>query len=516
MDPAGSRRWWALGAVMLAVLAVSLDLTVLSVALPTLSKAFNASESDLQWFSSGYALVLAAAMLPAGLIGDRYGRKKVMLFSLALFAIGSLSCAWSQSAAQFIAARVLLGFAGAGLIVMAISALTVLFSEEERPKAIGIWALANMIALPIGPILGGWLLYHYWWGWVFLINVPVAILGFVAVASFVPESSSSLHPSIDLPGVFSSSTGLAAITYGLIEVGKRGWGSRETLVTLSVGIVLILIFIYWQRILGRRPGGQPLLDLGLFHSASFTWGVVLITVLTLALVGLLFTMPQYFQGVLGTNAEGSGIRLLPVVAGLMVGLLPARKLGNRIGAKLTVALGFAILGTGLALGAATTALSGEGFTVLWMTIVGIGTGLTMVTAASAALVELSEEQAGVGSGALQALKNTGAPLGSAILGSALASAYISHLDLGGLPPIYAQAARQSIFGGVAVAHGLNSAVLLSSVKAAFIHGMDVALLVSAGFALVGAVLSLIFLPGHPLHASEKSFELRGRDGHDGS
>src|ERR1039457_1201220 len=171
-------RWWALGGVALAVLAVGMDLTVLSVALPTLAGALKASESDLQWFSSGYALVLAAAMLPAGLLGDRYGRKKVMLFSLALFAAGSLACAFSHTPAQFIGARALLGVAGAGIVVMAMSALAVLFSEEERPKAVGIWAAANMIAFPIGPILGGWILSHYWWGWVFLMNVPVALLGF--------------------------------------------------------------------------------------------------------------------------------------------------------------------------------------------------------------------------------------------------------------------------------------------------------------------------------------------------
>jgi DHA2 family multidrug resistance protein-like MFS transporter len=152
----GSRRWWALGALNLAVLAVGLDITVLSVALPTLATALHASESDLQWFSSGYALALAAAMLPAGLLGDRYGRKKVMLVALALFGAGSVACAYAPSAGAFIAARVVLGLAGAGVIVMALSALTVLFTEEERPRAVGIWAAANFLALPLGPILGGW------------------------------------------------------------------------------------------------------------------------------------------------------------------------------------------------------------------------------------------------------------------------------------------------------------------------------------------------------------------------
>src|ERR1039457_2060482 len=171
MPALGLRKWWALSAVSLGGLCVGLDGSVLSVALPTLSRALRASESDLRWFSSGYMLVLAAAMLPAGLLGDRYGRKKVMLISLGLFGAGSAACAYSTSVTEFLAARLLLGLAGAGVIVMSITVLTVLFSKAERPKAVGIWAAANFVAFPIGPILGGWLLTNYWWGWGFLINV---------------------------------------------------------------------------------------------------------------------------------------------------------------------------------------------------------------------------------------------------------------------------------------------------------------------------------------------------------
>jgi len=499
-----ARRWWALGAVVLAVLAVGLDLTVLSVALPTLAGALRASESDLQWFSSGYALVLAAAMLPAGLLGDRYGRKQVMLVSLGLFALGSLACARSHSAGEFIAARVLLGFAGAGVIVMAVSALAVLFTEEERPKAVGIWAAANMVAFPLGPILGGWMLSHFWWGWVFLMNVPVAVIGFIAVATLVPESSSLERPGFDVVGIVSSSAGLVALTYGFIEAGQNGWSSPTALALIAVGLVVLVAFFGWERSFDRRPGGTPLLDLTLFRSASFTWGVVLFAVLTLPLVGLLFTMPQYFQGVVGTSAEGSGVRLLPVVGGLLVGVLPAAWAAKRIGAKLVVAAGFAVLAVAFALGATTTPASGAAHAAAWMTLAGVGTGLTMATAASAALSELSEERAGVGSGVLQALKNTGAPLGAAILGSALATAYVRHLDVAGLPPAAAQAARQSVFGAVAVAHALKSQALLASAHAAFVLGMDVALVVAAGVALGGALLALLFLPSHPRRTPESA------------
>ncbi len=489
----GTRRWWALGALVLAVLAVGLDGTILSVALPTLAGALHASESDLQWFASGYLLVLAAAMLPAGLLGDRYGRKKVLLAALGLFGVASAACAYASSAGAFIAARVALGMAGAAVIVMALSALTVLFSEEERPRAVGIWAAANFLALPIGPILGGWLLTHYWWGWVFVMNVPVAVLGLIAVFALVPESRASERPGLDLVGVAASSAGLVAVTYGVIEAGRNGWRNPGGLSWLIAGMLVLVGFVAWERRLGRR-GGQPLVDLGLFRSDSFTWGVILAAMGILAMIGVLFTMPQYFQGVLGTTAMGSGLRLLPLIGGLVVGAVPADRIAARIGSKVTVAAGFALLATGLIVGAATGVASGEDFVAAWMALVGAGMGLAVATAASAALGELPAERSGVGSAVMQAVQKVGAPFGAAILGSALSSGYHARLDLAGLQAAAATVVRQSVFGGVGVAHRLGSASLLESVRAAFAHGMDVALLVSAGIAVAGLVLALAFLP----------------------
>jgi MFS transporter, DHA2 family, multidrug resistance protein len=184
-----------------------IDSTVLSVALPTLARSLHASEPDLQWFSSGYFLVLAAAMLPAGLLGDRYRHKRVFLISLALFAAGSAACAFSTTVGEFMAARVLLGLAGAGVIVMSISLLTVLFSREERPKAVGILAAGNFLAMAIGPILGGWLLTNFWWGWVFLVNVPVALIGLTAATALLPEFGAPERPVFDVTGVPLLSSG---------------------------------------------------------------------------------------------------------------------------------------------------------------------------------------------------------------------------------------------------------------------------------------------------------------------
>jgi len=483
----GQRRWWALGALNLAVLAVSLDGTILSVALPTLAHALDATESDLQWFSSGYLLVLAAAMLPAGLLGDRYGRKKVLLGSVALFGAGSVLCAAAPSSGAFIAARTLLGLAGAGVIVMALSALTVLFSEQERPKAIGVWSAANFLALPLGPILGGWLLSQFWWGWVFLINVPVALIGLLAAWKLVPESRPPERPGFDAIGLALSVAGLVALTFGAIEAGEHGWGEPGALVAILAGVALLGAFALWERRLGGLPGGEPLIDPELFRSHAYTWGVILATVAILAMIGVLFTMPQYFQGVRGTDAMGSGVRLLPLIGGLVLGALPAAQLAARAGAKATVAIGFLVLAAGLLVGAATDLQSSKGFVAAWMVVVGLGMGLTTATATSAALSGLPEARAGVGSAVLQACSKTGGPLGTAILGSVLSSAYLARLD--GFPA----AARESVFGGVAAAERTHSGALLVAVRGAFVHGMDVALLVSAGIAVAGALATVAFL-----------------------
>src|SRR5215831_15336476 len=403
----GNRKWWALDALTLSVLAVGLDGTILSVALPTLAGALHATESDLQWFSSGYLLVLAAAMLPAGLLGDRYGRKRVMLTSLALFAAGSLACAFAPSAGAFIAARVVLGVAGAGIIVMALSALTVLFTPEERPRAVSVWAGANFLSLPVGPILAGWLLSNYWWGWVFLMNVPVAVIGLIAGFVLVPESRSEERPGLDLVGVLSSSLGLVAVTYGLIEAGQNGWTDVTALAPIGAGLVVLVGFFLWERLLARRPGGQPLIDLALFRSAPFTWGVILMATAAIAMVGVLFTMPQYFQGVLGTDAMGSGLRLLPTIGGMVAGVVPAPRLARLLGPKITIAAGFAIMGIGALIGAATGVDSGTGYVAVWTAVFGFGLGIMLATAGGAALSELSAERSGVGSAVLQAVQKVG-------------------------------------------------------------------------------------------------------------
>jgi EmrB/QacA subfamily drug resistance transporter len=495
MNSIAVRKWAALGAITLGVLAVGLDVTVLSVALPTLAVALRASESDLQWFSAGYALTLAAGMLPAGVLGDRFGRKRVMLGAMVVFGAGSIACAYAPSPAVFIAARVVLGLAGAALVVMALSVVAVLFSEEERPRAVGIWAAANFLALPLGPILGGWLLTHYWWGWVFLMNVPVAALGLIAVIALVPESRAPERPALDPAGMLAASAGLAVTTYGLIELGRNGWTDPGSLAILAAGLAVIVVFFLWERRLTLRPGGRPLIDLSLFATSGFTWGAILAAMGMLALVGLLFTMPQYAQGVEGVDPQGAGVRLLPVILGLVAGAVPADRIATRVGAKLTVAAGFGITTVGLLVGAMTTVDSNTWFVAAWMGVVGLGMGIAFSTAASAALKNVPSDQSGVASALIQAMQKVGAPFGAAILGSVLVAGYQSQLHLAGLPAALTGAIRQSVFAGVKVAESIHSPALLISVRQAFVHGMDVALLVSAMIAAAAMLLALAFMPG---------------------
>ena len=490
MTEYGMRRWWALGALTLGVLAVGLDVTVLSVALPTLAVALKASESDLQWFSSGYALTLAAGMLPAGVLGDRFGRKRVLVGALLLFGAGSIVCAYSAGSAQFIAGRVVLGAAGAAIVVMALSVMTVMFSEAERPRAVGVWAAANFLALPIGPIFGGWLLTNFWWGWIFLMNVPVALVGIVAVLALVPESRASEPPALDPAGMLLATAGLAAVTYGLIELGRNGWTNLPSLAVTAAGVGLIAAVFAWE-----RRTASPLVDLSLFRSRSFTFGVLLASLGGLALIGLVFTLPQFSQGVLGLDPQGAGVRLLPIIIGLVLGAVPADRIAERAGARVTIAAGFAITTAGLLLGATTRVDSSPWFVAAWMAIVGCGMGVGFATSASAALKTVPSERSGVASALIQAMQKVGAPLGSAIFGSVLVTVYQADLALSGIPPAAASAVKQSVFAGVAVATRLHSPALAASVRESFVRGMDTALVVSAGVAALAMVLALVFMPG---------------------
>src|SRR5499427_1055535 len=488
---AGAKKWWAFGGLTLGVLAVGLDATVLSVALPTLATSLHASATDLQWFVSSYTLALAVGLLPGGLLGDRFGRKRVMLITLTVFGLGSLACAYAPNAGAFIAARTLLGLAAGVMVPLVLSVLAVMFTDEERPKAVGIWAAANFLALPIGPIIGGWLLSSYWWGWVFLMNIPVVVIGLIAVGTLVPESRAAQRTGLDPVGILASSAGLAVLIYGFIAAGQYGWSSGTAIAAIVAGALILAGFVAWELRLTRQAGGQPMVDLGLFRSARFTWGTILQAFGVFAMFGLLFAAPQFFQAIRGVSAMGSGLRLLPLMGGLAVGAILSDRVAQRLTTKLTAALGFALLTTGLVLGATMTTASGDGFIATWTAITGLGFGLALATAASAALVDIPKESAGVGSAVMQAVQKAGAPLSAAVLGSVIASGYQSQLHLAALPAAAAGAVRSSVFAGIAVARKLGSPALLESVRSAFVHGITLMLWVSAGLAVVAVILALL-------------------------
>ncbi|GAA3954285.1 DHA2 family efflux MFS transporter permease subunit [Actinoplanes auranticolor] len=485
-------RWWALGALALCTLAIGLDSTVLSVALPTLAGDLHATTGDLQWITTSYLLVMAAALLPAGMLGDRFGRKRMLLGALVLFGAASVACAYAVSTGQLIAARAALGLGAAVLMPLTSAVLTVIFDAGERPKALTVWVTASALGIPLGPVVGGWLLDNFWWGSVFLINVPMVLAGLIAVLLWVPESHGDRARRFDPGGIVLSTAGLVALTYGVIEAGERGWADPRSLVTAVGGIAALALFLAWQ-----RRARAPLVDLALFRSRAFTWGALLSTVAGFGMFGMLFALPQFFQAVGGSDALGTGLRLLPVIGGLLVGARIAGRLEPRLGAKAVVTAGLLLMAGGLFAGATTGPGTGYGFVAAWIAVAGAGLGFTMPPAMNAALGALSPERSGVGSGLIQAMRQVGGALGVTVLGTVLNGAYRDGVEVTGLSATAADAVRDSATAGVAVAEGLGDAALLESVRAAFTSGLDLSLVVAGAVAVAGAVLALLFLPARP-------------------
>ena len=330
-------------------------------------------------------------------------------------------------------------------------------------------------------------------------------------------------------GVAISSLGLTALTYGVIKAGEDGWGNLTALATMVGGGVILAAFVFWEREISRR-GGQPLVQLTLFESAGFTWGTILATLVSFALFGILFAMPLYFRDVRGLDSLGAGLRLLPMIGGMVVGMVagtrlqsPPRRRAARagepvpdgepggvpgaapaplVGAKALVTVGFAIMAAALAAGAFTSVTSGTGYGAAWFAVAGVGLGLSMPAAMNAALGALSAERSGAGSALITAFRQVGATLGAAILGTLLNTAYQSRLDLTGLPASVASPVRSGVSTGAAVARATGSASLLHSVETAFVHGLDLMLWCCAGIAIVSALLALAFLPRRAGSAAE--------------
>ncbi|WP_291407245.1 MFS transporter [Actinophytocola sp.] len=486
-------RWLALAALAVAMLTIGLDSTVLSIALPTLAVDLHANNTALQWFNTAYTLVLAAAMLPAGALGDRYGRKKLLLIGLILFGLASAACAFSVSSGQLIAARAVLGVGAAIMMPLSLGVLPGMFPDQaQRQRALTISMISVMLGLALGPLVGGWLLGSFWWGWVFLLNLPLVVIGAVAVATLVPESRSENAFRLDLLGAVLSTVGILGLTYGFIRFGGSGWGDKLGWGTIVAGVVVLTVFVWWQ-----RRVEHPLVDLGLFTRPGFSWGTVHLMLMQFAMFGIFFTVPQYLQAVLGVDAFGSGLRMLPLIGGLIVAGRAVDVLLVRVGRRAVLTIGFAMLAVGLVLGALTSVRSGYGYDAIWITVLGIGIGFVMPTAMGYAMSELDDEGAGSGSALLNALRQASGTIGVAVLGTVLSTQYRSQLGPYNREPI-----SDSVNSGVVVAHRLGDNSLLGHVQTAFVSGMSAMLWICVGLAALAAVAAAVFARNAPVDATK--------------
>ena len=491
------RRWWALAALGLAVLTLGFDITIMNVALPTIATELEVGTDGLQWMVNAYVLVIAGLMLTCGALGDRYGRKRLLLIGLGLFGISSAVAAGVDSAALVIAARGVMGMGAAIMLPVAFAVLAALFGPAERGRAVSFLVMGLGVGIPLGPIIGGYLLEHFWWGSIFLINVPIAIIGAIAIAVLLPESRDPAPRRPDVLGAVLSTGGLTSLVYGVIEAPARGWSDPVTIGAISAGVVVLTGFVAWE--LRVR---DPMIDLHLFTRPQFLWASIAGVLVTFGMRGLLFVVPQYLQFVAGHDALGTGLRLLPLIGGLVVGAPAGERLAARAGYRVPVSAGLTVLAAGVAIGALTDIASSYGFVAAWLATAGLGIGMALAPAMDAVLDSLPTEQAGSGTAITMTLRQTGGALGVALLGSLLAEGYTGRVNTAGLPPEAAAAARESIAGALAAATRLGEPAVAASADAAYLHGMSLVLVATAITAGFSALLTALLLPGRPTVGSD--------------
>jgi len=482
MDPskAYERRWLSLLVLCISLMVIGLDNTVLNVALPSLVRQLHASTSQLQWIIDAYTIVFAGLLLTAGSLGDRFGRKRGLTVGLAVFGSGSLLSALSGSATMLIGTRALMGIGAAFIMPSTLSILTNVFTvPAERAKAIGIWAGVSALGIGIGPLAGGLLLQHFWWGSVFLVNVPLVLLGLTLGRFLIPESRDPSTPRLDPFGAFLSIVGLATLLWGLIEAPGKGWLSPGILTAFAAGAVILAGFVIWE-----LRCSSPMLNVRFFKNPRFTSASMAMTLVFFALFGTLFVLTQYLQSVLGFSTLKAGAVLVPQAFVLMIVAPTSNLVVRRIGSKLVVAFGLSVVGASLALFVTltphSTMLHVIGITVL----LALGMGNVMAPATESIMGSLPRDKAGVGSAVNDTTRQVGGAVGVAVVGSVLSSRYVSLL---------ARAAH-----GTPIPAGLPSpagSALAASAGASFTSAMHTAVALAAVVAFAGALEVLIFLPG---------------------
>jgi EmrB/QacA subfamily drug resistance transporter len=445
-----------------------------------------------------------------GALGDRFGRKLALNVGLVVFGLSSIAAAFADSANTLIAARAVMGIGGALIMPATLSIITNVFEGPERGRAIAAWAAVAGLGIILGPVLGGWLLENFWWGSIFLINVFVVVVAIGAGAVLVPESKDPEATPLDPLGAVLSIAGLVSLVYAIIEAPSRGWTDPLVMTMFGLAAVLIAVFLWWE-----TRTEHPMLQLSFFENPRFSAASVAITLVFFAMFGTVFLNTQYLQFVLGFTPLEAGFRVMPVATMIVAAPLSAR-FTERFGTKRVVTTGLVIVAAAMSILATITVDTGYGRVAIALAILGAGMGTAMAPATESIMGSLPLAKAGVGSAMNDTTRQIGGALGVAILGSVLASSYSASMApvVANLPPEAAAVAGDSVGGATAVASQIGAAggPLLEAAGAAFIDGMGIAVWVAAGVALLGAVVTGVFLPARPLERAG-AVSLRVDDAH---
>jgi EmrB/QacA subfamily drug resistance transporter len=494
------RRWLALAVLCVSLLMVNLDNTVLNVALPTLVRDLHASSSQLQWIVDAYIMVFAGLVLVAGSLADRVGRKRTFLAGLAAFAVGSAWAAFSGSVGVLIAARASMGIGAALMMPSTLSIITDIFRDGgERQRAISLWAGTIGVGIALGPIVGGLLLTHFWWGSVFLINVPIAAVGVACAIPLVPDSKNPAVLGPDVAGAVLSITGLGLLLWSIIEAPLRGWSSAPVLSAGLAGLAVLAVFIVWE-----RTTSHPMLRPRLFRSRRFSAAISSAALVMFGLFGALFIMTQFLQFDLGYTPLQAGVRILPAAGALAVIAPLSSALVRLAGTKLAVAAGLLCIAAGLWQTSGMSVTSTYTDIVPGMILLGLGAGLVIPAATESVMGSLPRGDTGVGSATNGALMQVGGALGVAVIGSLLSTRYQDRLttSMAGyhVPHAVSTTILGSLGGALGVAAHLGGtlgALLAHLARSAFISGADLGVRTGAAVAVVGCLLALAALPARP-------------------
>ncbi|MDQ6697899.1 MAG: MFS transporter [Actinomycetota bacterium] len=496
------RRWWTLGVLCLSLVMIVVANASLNVALPSLVKDLHANASSLQWIVDAYSLVFAGLLLTAGSLGDRFGRRLALNGGLLIFGTASGLAALATSSGQLIAARAAMGIGAALVMPATLSVLAHVFPPDERKRAIAIWAGFAGVGAALGGVISGWLLEHFWWGSIFLTNVAVVAIALVAGAILVPSVKDDSEPALDFLGALLSIAGLGALIYAIIEAPTRGWLSGGTVLSFAAAAAILFAFGAWEL---HTP--EPMLDLRFFRNPQFAAATSTITLIFFVMFGMIFTLTQYLQLVLGYSPLEAGVRMLPWAVVYMISAPRSSRLVERFGQRVVVSSGLSVVAFGLGL----MALSGlhANYPLLALALIVTAGGMGMVTAPStgAIIVSLPLNKAGVGSAVNDTTRELGGALGVAVIGSVVASLY-----RGGLPAS-AHAATGSLGAGLQAAAALPGqagANLAHAARSAYVHAFDVTLLVSVGVALLASVLVSIVLRTPSTEEADESVPLEAR------